>query len=278
MPQWSKEGVGFAKEVVHEFRDDDCLTMAAALAYYTVFSLAPVLVIVIVVAGLFVTPERASEAVHGEFRGLIGADGADQIRSMVEGVQADPSGTMVARILGVIAVLIGSNGVMLQLQTALNRAWNVKPDPRLGGRNFLMKRLMSFATILVLALLLLVSLVATAGLTAIATRASWLLPAGVTWAYAEGINFGVSLVVMTGLLAAIYKVMPEARIRWRDVAVGSAVTGVLFTIGKVVFGIYLGRSNIGQPTGPRAASRSCWFGSITRGMRIRLLAVLTTLR
>lgn len=245
-----KEGISFAKEVAREFHADDCLSMAAAIAYYTVFSLAPLLVIVIVVAGLFVSPEQASDAVHGQFAGLVGAAGADQIRTMVEAVQANPGGNVVARILGVIAVLFGGTGVMLQLQMALNRAWNVTPDPKRGGvRHFLMKRVLSLAMILAIAFLLLVSLVVTALLSAVASRASSLLPQGMTWATAELVNFGVSLVVVTAMFTAIFKFMPEARIRWRDVAVGGFVTGLLFSLGKAAIGVYLGNSNVGSAYG-----------------------------
>lgn len=244
------EVTSFAKEVAVEFSDDDCLSMAAAIAYYTVFSLAPLLVIVIVIAGLFVSPDQASEAVHGQFAGLLGASGAEQIRTMVEQVQANPGGTLAARILGVVAVLFGGAGVMLQLQKALNRAWNVKPDPKHGGvQHFLMKRVLSLAMILAVAFLLLVSLVVTALLSAVAARAESLLPAGLSWASAELVNFGVSLLVVTGLFTAIFKFMPEARIRWRDVAVGGLVTGLLFSLGKAGIGIYLGNSHVGTAYG-----------------------------
>ena len=245
-----KEFASFSKEVVLEFQEDDCLSMSAAIAYYTVFSLAPLLVIVIVVAGLFVSPEQAGDAVHGQFAGLVGAEGADQVRTMVEHVQAHPGGTLVARILGVIAVLFGGTGVMLQLQTALNRAWNVKPDPTKGGvKHFVLKRVLSLAMILTIAFLLLVSLVVTALLAAVSSQASALLPTGLSWLTAELLNFGVSLLVVTGMFTTIFKVMPEARIRWRDVAVGGLVTGLLFSLGKAAIGIYLGNSNIGSAYG-----------------------------
>lgn len=245
-----KEVTSFMKEVLAEFHEDDCLSMAAAIAYYTVFSLAPLLVIVIVVAGLVVSPAQASEAVHGQFAGLLGVQGADQIRTMVEQVQANPGGNLVARILGVVAVLFGGTGVMLQLQAALNRAWNVKPDPKRGGvRHFFMKRVLSLGMILAIAFLLIVSLVVTAVLSAVAANASALLPEGMSWVTAELVNFAVSLLVVTAMFSAIFKYMPEARIRWRDVAVGGLVTGLLFSLGKAGIGIYLGNSHLGSAYG-----------------------------
>ena len=250
MPKWSTEALSFAKEVMTEFVADDALSMSAAIAFYTVFSLAPLIVIVIVVAGLFISPEQAAEAVRGQVSGLVCVEGAQQVRAMVEHVQSRPSGTPAARILGVGAVLLGSNSVMLQLQTALNRAWSVKPDPRIGGvRAFLMKRVLSLAMVLAIAFLLLVSLVLTAVLAAVAKEASLLLPDGMSWVSAEVLNSGVSLLVITALFAAIYKFMPEARIRWRDVALGALVTGLLFTLGKTLIGIYLGNSNVGTAYG-----------------------------
>lgn len=250
MPAWTKEVWDFVKQVGTEFQDDDTLSMAAALAYYTVFSLAPLLLIVIVVAGLVVSPEAAQEAVHGQFEGLVGGQGADQIETMVQSVQANPGGSMAARILGIGAVLFGATGVMVQLQSALNRAWDVKPDPKAGGiKNFVLKRVLSFAMILGVAFLLLVSLALTAVLAAISDRASWLIPDWMSNVVPQLINQGVSLVVVTLLFAAIFKVMPEAKIRWRDVAVGAFVTAVLFTIGKTLIGLYLGNSSVGTAYG-----------------------------
>jgi membrane protein len=246
---WFTEAVSFAREVANDFSEHDCPTMAAALAYYTVFSLAPLLVIVIVVAGLVLSPEQAREAVHGEVRGLIGAEGAEQIATMVEAVQANHDGSLVARALGTGFVLFGATGVMIQLQSALNRAWNVQPADGAGFRRFFVKRLLSFAMILGIAFLLLVSLVLTAVLSALASTASALLPAGLSALALQSVNLVVSVVVITLLFAAIYKVMPEAVIRWRDVAVGAFVTALLFTAGKSLIGVYLGNSDIGSAYG-----------------------------
>jgi membrane protein len=250
MPVRAKEAIDFVKQVANEFSDDDCMSMAASLAYYTVFSLAPMLVLVIVFAGLFVTPEQATEAVDTQMQSLIGDEGATQIATMVEHVRENPGGTWAARILGAVAVLLGSTGVMVQLQAALNRAWNVKPDPKAGGiRNFIFKRLLSFAMILALAFLLLVSLVLSAIFSAIADRATVLLPEGISSWVPNTVNFGVSFVVVGLLFAAIFKFMPEAKIQWRDVALGAAVTSLLFNVGKALIGLYLGNSNVATAYG-----------------------------
>jgi membrane protein len=250
MASWPAEIWSFVKTVVYEFTMDDCMSMAAALAYYTVFSLAPLLVIVIVAAGLVLTPDQASEAVNTQLRDLVGEQGAGQIVTMIEHVRADPGGSLVARVAGGIVAGLGATAVMVQLQAALNRAWDVKPDPDAGGvKNFVMKRLLSFAMILAIAFLLLVSLALSAILSAVATHASDLLPIGTAPWVPQLMDLGVSYLVITLLFAAIFKVLPEADIRWRDVALGAAVTGILFTVGKWGIGVYLGQSNISTAYG-----------------------------
>jgi membrane protein len=238
------------KTVVREFNADDCLSMAASLAYYTVFSLAPLVVLVIVIAGLILTPEEATEAVNRELQTLIGPEGADQIGVMVANVQADQRGNLIARILGGALLVFGATGVMVQLQAALNKAWDVKPDPEAGGvKNFIFKRLLSFAMILGIAFLLLVSTMLTAFLSVLANHAAELLPPGISDLSLQAANFVASLIVVTVLFGAIFKIMPEAKIQWRDVAVGALITAILFTIGKSLIGVYLGNSNVGSAYG-----------------------------
>lgn len=250
MPAWMTRAWDFVKQVVSEFQEDDIMGMAAALSYYTVFSLAPMLLIVIVVMGLVVSPEEAQKAVNGQFEGLVGQQGAEQIATMIEGVQANPGGSLVARVLGIIAVLFGATGVMVQLQAALNRAWDVKPDPNAGGiKNFFLKRVLSFGMILGVAFLLLVSLAMTAILAAVSSRAESLIPDWMSEVVAQVLNQGISFVVVALLFAAIFKIMPEAKIQWKDVAVGALVTAILFTIGKTLIGLYLGNSNVGTAYG-----------------------------
>jgi membrane protein len=250
MPQWTRKTTDFLKKVGSEFVEDDCFSTAASLAYYTVFSLAPLLVIVIVVAGLVVTPEQATQAVDTQLQGLIGPEGAEQIGTMVAHVQSNPGGNLAARILGTIAALFGATGVMVQLQAALNRAWDVKPDPNSGGiRNFVLKRLLSFAMIMAVSFLLLVSLALSAIFSAIADRATQLLPQGTSAWVPNLVNFGVSFLLTTLLFGAIFKWMPDAKVQWRDVGIGAVVTALLFTIGKLLIGLYLGNSDVGTAYG-----------------------------
>lgn len=240
----------FLKQVFTEFSEDDCFTLAAALAYYTVFSLPPLLVLVISIAGVFVTPEEAVRAVHAQFETLVGAEGARPIADMIAASRDDPSSDIATRIFGVVVLVFGATGVMVQLQASLNRAWDVQPKPgALGVWTFVLKRLLSFAMILGIAFLLLVSLVLSAVASAIVDRASFLLPAGLSDAALGAVDLGASLVVITTLFTLIYKFLPEARIRWRDVVVGALGTAVLFTLGKFAIGVYLGNSDIGSAYG-----------------------------
>lgn len=250
MPKWAGKAADFLKRVGSEFIEDDCFSMAASLAYYTVFSLAPLLVIVIVVAGLVVTPEQATQAVDTQLEGLIGPEGAEQIGTMVQHVQSNPGGSIAARVLGAIAALFGATGVMVQLQAALNRAWDVKPDPNSGGiRNFVLKRLLSFAMILAIAFLLLVSLALSAVFYAIADRASSLLPEGTAVWVPNLVNFSVSFVLTSLLFMALFKWMPDAKVQWKDVIVGALATSLFFGIGKMLIGLYLGNTDVGSAYG-----------------------------
>ena len=247
---FAAEVVPFVKQLFGEFSEDDCMTLAASLAYYIVFSLAPLLLVVIAIAGLVVSPEEAQRAMYGQFQYLIGAEGADQIKTMIEHVQQAETGSWIARIFGIVILLFGATGVMVNLQNALNRVWGVKPDPEAGGAwRFVTKRLLSFAMILGIAFLLLVSLVMSAAASAIADRASHLLPQGLSDAAIQAVELGISFVIIAILFAFIFKFLPEAVIRWKDVAIGALATAFLFVLGKFGIGLYLGNSNVGSAYG-----------------------------
>lgn len=248
-----RRAFGFLKQVYDEFSADDCFTMAAALAYYTVFSLPPLLVLVTSIAGVFVTPDEAVRAVNGQFEALVGAEGARPIAEMIANSREHQPGDVLTRVFGVAVLVFGATGVMVQLQAALNKAWDVKPAPgAVGVWSFVLKRLLSFAMILGIAFLLLVSLVLSAFSSAVVDRASFLLPSGLSDAAVQVADLGVSLVIITALFTLIYKFLPEARIRWRDVLVGALGTAVLFTLGKFAIGVYLGNSDVGSAYGAAA--------------------------
>jgi len=240
---------GMLKQSVREFLDDDCMTRAAALSYYTVFSLPPLLILILLLAGSIANPGDVRGSLEQQIDGLMGPAGGEQVRTMLSNAQR-PGGGLLPTIAGIAALLFGATGAFVQLQAALNRAWEVEPDPRQGGlKNFLFKRLMSFGMILSIAFLLLVSLAVSAALSAFGSRLERMLPGPVSTPLVQGFDTALSLVVISALFAAMYKVVPDAAVDWYDASIGGVVTAVLFVIGKLLIGLYIGQSNPGEAYG-----------------------------
>jgi len=230
-------------ESVSHFLEDDCTTLSAALAYYTTFSIAPLLLIVISIVGLVFGREAVRHQIQNQVEGLIGKGAGSQIGAMVQNAGQNPSAGVVGTVLGIVVLLVAATGAFSQLQSSLNRIWHVQPDPRTGGvKNFIGKRVLSLGMILGVAFLLLVSLIVSAALSSFDTFIEELLPRSFSGAVLTGLEFILSLAVITVLFAAMYKVLPDVEIRWRDVWFGAAITAVLFTIGKFLIGLYLGHS------------------------------------
>jgi membrane protein len=245
-----REIFALVRDSVKEFLDDDCQTQAAALSYYTIFSLPPLLVLILMLLGAVLDPQDIRGHLETQLGTLMGPSATEQIRNILEQAQSPGSGTGLAAVLSVFALLLGATGAFGQLQAALNRAWEVAPDPDKGGiKQFLLKRVFSFGMILSVAFLLLVSLVLSAALTAFGGALGSMLPDGVSATLLQVVNQVLSLVVIAGLFAALFKVLPDARVAWRDVLVGGAATAVLFVLGKFIIGLYLGRSNPGEAFG-----------------------------
>ena len=236
-----------ARQAVASWIDDYASSMGAALAYYTLFSIAPLLLIVISIAGLAFGEDAARGQIFAELRGLMGEQGAAAVQSLLQNVNKPQQG-IVGTLVGVVVLLIGATGVFGELQNALDRIW--RAPPRQGGSNvwLLVKgRLLSFSMILVIGFLLIVSLVASAAFAAIGT---WWAPVFRGQALlGEAFNFVLSFGLVTTTFAMIYKIMPRVAIRWRDVWTGSAVTALLFTIGKGLIGIYIGTSSFASGFG-----------------------------
>lgn len=244
----AKDAFQLVKKSAQDFGEDECPTSAAALAYSTVFALPPLLILILMLVGAFVSRAEVQDALSGQVGSMIGPDGARTIQTMITQAK-QPGGGAVATILGVAALVLGATGAFMQLQGALNRAWEVKPDPKSGGlKNFIFKRVLSIGMVLVIAFLLLVSLALSAALTAVGGAVGHLIP-GASSVVIGILQTLVSLVVVTLLFGAIFKVLPDARIAWRDVWVGALVTAVLFEIGKWAIGLYLGNSNPGKAYG-----------------------------
>ena len=227
--------------------NDYAPSMGAALAYYTLFSLAPLLVIVIAIAGMVFGAEAANGEIESQLRGLIGQDGAIAVQGLLRSA-SEPAGSVVASIVGTAILLLGATSVFGELQSALDRIWRTPTDRVDSGLwNLLRTRLLSFGMILTIGFLLLVSLVVSAGLSAVG---DWWGTVLAGWEPAlQGINFAASFTIVTVLFAMIYKILPRVHVSWRDVWIGAAMTALLFTLGKSLIGLYLGRSGIASGFG-----------------------------
>jgi membrane protein len=234
------------KDTANDWLDDEAPRLAASLAFYTLLSLAPLIVITVAIAGLALGPEAAKGQIAGELGAIVGSDAAKGVETVVANAKAPASGTL-ATVLGVLALCVGATGVFGELQYSLNRIWEVKAKPGRGIWGEVKDRFFSFTMVLGVAFLLLVSLVLSAALSAIGRSFANALPGGeLVW---QVVNFVFSFALITGLFALIYKVVPDAEIRWPDVWPGALVTALLFTLGKSLLGIYLGKASVGSAYG-----------------------------
>jgi membrane protein len=226
--------------------NDNVPRLGASLAYYTLFALAPILIVAIAVAGLAFGAEAVRGEVVGQIRGLVGEQGARAVQAMLEGA-AKPSSSIPATVIGLVTAFLGATGAFIELQNALNAIWRVKPRPGANVRDFVVQRLISFGLVVGVGFLLLVSLLVSAALSALSRYLGQLLPT--LTAFWEAGNVLVSLFVITLLFAMVYKILPDVRLRWRDVWVGALVTAGFFSIGKQLIGLYLGTSSVGSSYG-----------------------------
>ncbi|HKW81095.1 MAG TPA: YihY/virulence factor BrkB family protein [Casimicrobiaceae bacterium] len=232
-----------AKTAVGNFATDRAASMGAALAYYTAFSVVPLLVIVISVAGLVFGRDAARTAVIDELRDLIGPTGATAIRDML--MQTSDVGTgLLTTAVGLVVLLIGATTAFAELQDDLDRIWKAEPRAGSGIVNLFRSRLLSFGMVLSIGFLLTVSLVLSAVIAALGPS---LLANGEVLLHA--INFVASLAVITVLFAMIYKILPNVHIAWGDVWVGAGITALLFAVGKELIGFYIGKSSVASSFG-----------------------------
>ena len=221
---------------------DHAQSLGAALAFYAVFSLAPLLLIVIAIAGSVFGQEAAQGQIIGQIQGLVGEESANAIQSMIEEARK-PAAGIIATILAMVMLLLGATGVFAQLQEALNTIWSVEEKPGEGLWKLLKDRFVSLMAVLGTGFLLLVSLVVSAGLSAVGAALGNFLP--VPGFLLQIINFFVSFAIVTFLFAMIYKLLPDISIQWGDVWIGAIIASLLFTIGKFLIGLYLGKSDVG---------------------------------
>jgi membrane protein len=239
------EAAAVLKDTFREFLEDSALRHGAALSYYATISLAPLLLLLLALAGLIFDRTAVADALVDQMRGLMGESGAEVAGNVI--ANAQQSGGALQAVTGFVVLLFGASGVFVQLQESMNTIWEVKPSPRQGLWGFLRKRLLSFGIVLSLGFLLLISLAVSAGLAALNRRYIEPLPgAAVLW---HALYLVVSIAVFTLLFAALFKYLPDVSIFWRDVWWGALVTALLFTIGKFLIGMYLGRTTIAAAYG-----------------------------
>ena len=242
-----RKALHLLKEAASSWSGDHAQAMGAALAYYALFSIAPLLLIIIALAGIVFGEEAVRGAVFGQLSDLMGETGAEAIAEMVASANRPKSGGIAAAV-GVALLLFGASGVFGQLRAALDRIWRAPASTKTTGVwSWLRANLLSMGMVFAMAFLVAVSLVLSA---VVATLGKWWSPLFGGWAViAHALDLAVSFGMLTAIFALIYKVMPRAKVEWHDVWVGAAATAALFTVGKFLIGLYLGRSSIGTSFG-----------------------------
>lgn len=235
------------KETYLEFIDNNSFQKGAALAYYTIFSLPPMLIIIISAAGYFFGEQAVSGEIYYRIKELIGTEGAYAVQRMVDNVN-EFGDLSVATIVGVVALFIAATGVFISLQNSLNEIWYVKPVPKRGYLKLVIDRFLSFGMILTIAVILLLSLLANTVLVAIGDFLTARLSGWVIYVLHLA-NFLSAFLLMSFLFACIYKFLPDAKIKWRDVSVGALVTALLFVLFRGLIGFYLGKNDVGSVYG-----------------------------
>jgi len=234
------------QETFTEWSEDKASRLAASLAYYTIFSLAPLLIIVIAITGTLFGEEAARGEIVQQIQGLVGREGAEFIELAIKNASKPEEGN-IASIISILVLLLGATGLFAELQDSLNTIWEVKPKPGRNIFNIIHQRFLSFAMVVGIGFLLLVSLVISAALSAITTYFTNVLPGvDIIW---QIINFLLSFSITTVLFGLIFKVLPDVKIAWSDVLIGAVITSILFSLGKFLLGRYLGNSSFASTYG-----------------------------
>lgn len=234
------------RQTFADWIEDKAPRLGASLAFYSAISIAPLLVLALSIAAFFFGEEAARGEIVGELQSLVGKDGGKAIEEMIQSANKPTTGTL-ATVFGVATLLFGASGVFGQLQDALNTIWEVKPKPGRGVWGFIKDRFLSFAMVMGVMFLLLVSLLLTAALASV-TALTERLPDAVEW-IAPTANFAISFAVITLLFALMFKLLPDVKMAWSDVWLGAIITALLFTVGKFAIGLYLGHSSTASSYG-----------------------------
>lgn len=230
------------KDAAFAWNNDGAASMGAAIAFYTIFSIAPLLIITMAIAGFFFGADAAQGQIYAQSRSLVGAEGATALQGLVMSASRPTEG-IIATVLGLIFMIFGATGVFAELQGAMDRIWQTPVKTEQSGLWYLIRRrILTFGLLLSIAFLLLVSLAVSAFLSTI--QSLWTSQTDELEFVWQLINFVVSFMIVTGLFALIFKLLPRVSVAWTDVLIGAAFTALLFNIGKFLIGLYIGKTGV----------------------------------
>jgi membrane protein len=246
-PGFFKKYWQILKQTFSDFMDDKVLKLSAALSYYTIFSIAPMLIVIITLCEVFLGKDAIEGSIYGQINSFVGNEAALQIQQMIKNAALSGDSTW-ATTIGIITLIFGATGVFGEIQDSINFIWQLKAKPKNGIIKILINRLLSFSMVISLGFILLVSLALNGLIELFSTQLARLLPE-VTVVLVYVINLALTFAVISLLFAIIFKVLPDARVKWKHVIVGAMTTAVLFMIGKFAIGVYLGASKVGTAYG-----------------------------
>ncbi len=235
------------KETSSQFAEHKALKLSASLAYYTIFSLAPMLIVIIALCSLFLGREAIEGKVYQQLKEFVGSDAALQIQEVIKNTSLEGN-TFVATVIGIVTLIVGATGVFTEIQDSINTVWGIQVNHKRGWLKMLINRLLSFSMVVSIGFLLMVSLIINALVSAFSDRLSFFFPELTLYVF-HVVNFLLTFGIITLLFAIVFKVLPDAKIKWKDVTVGAVFTAALFIIGKMIITFYLGRSHLGLAYG-----------------------------
>jgi len=233
------------------FIDDDGLNLSASLSYYTIFSIAPLIIVVISLAGMFLGSEAVQGKIYGQINGLVGNSSALQIQEIIKNLETTHN-TVAGTIIGIIILLLGATGVFTEIQHSINYIWSIRAKPKKGWIKMLLNRLLSFSLIVSFAFILLAALVVDALSDLLSDKIRIYFPYASVYIF-KIVNLVIIFSTITCLFAIIYKVLPDAMIKWKDAFIGAVLTAFLFMIGKFAISFYVAKSNVGLTYGAAAS-------------------------
>ena len=239
------------KGAASAFAEDNCVKLSAALSYYTVFSISPLLIIVISLSSLFYGREAVQGRIYAQLHEFLGNEAAVQIQEIVTASYRDGKGVL-GTIIGAVVLFLGATGIFTEIQDSINYIWSIRAKPKRGIVKYFINRLLSFSLIISLGFLLLVSLILSALLDLLSDRLTHFFPETTVYLF-YAINWVIIFVIITLLFTIIFKVLPDGSIKWKDAIIGASFTSLLFIIGKAAISFYLGRSDLGATYGTAAS-------------------------